>query len=144
MHQVKTDAQREYYEEMIRQAKISSSAQSEDDSGLGRMTSGSGYSELVALRELDSVLGAETNGEPAEAEKETNVDVEPSEGVAVIGSKGMLENSSEMKLLREESEGENGVAARALETGVLNPITEVTEEDAYPTDSAAPYLVSAL
>ena len=130
---------------MICQPKITSSAQSEDDSGLGRMTSGSGYSELVALRELDSVLGAETNGEPAEAEKETNVDVEPSEGVAVIGSKGMLENFSEMKLLREESvesEGENGVAARALETGVLNPITEVTEEDAYPTDSAAPYLVS--
>ena len=58
MHQIEAESKREYYEDMIRQAKITASAQSED-SGItaGCMTTGSGYSELVALRELDTPQG---------------------------------------------------------------------------------------
>ena len=150
MHQIQAESQREYYEEMIRQAKITASAQSEDSSGLGNMTTGSGYSELVALRELDSGQGTSTpeaNGKPAVAERETKID-EPMEGVAIVGGGEFQEPSSEMKLLREESvqsEGASGVASRPMVNGgLVNPVTNAAEEEGlYPdTTSPAPYLVS--
>ena len=148
MHQVQTESQREYYEEMIRQANLTTSAQSEDSSRLGNMTTGSGYSELVALRELDSAQGTSTpeaNGKPAVAERETKID-ESMEGVAIVGDGGFVEPSSEQKLLREESVwsgGENGVASGPMENGVTNPVTKAAEEGTYPdSPSPAPYLVS--
>ena len=153
MHSVRAEADREYYEEMIRQAKISQSAQSED-SDLGRLTTGSGYAELVALREMDSGQGASAsepvvNGAPAVGVKETEIDAS-TEGVAIVGvavggGAGMAENSSEVQLLREESteSSEGGVpSSRLIENGVLNPISEEAEEGDYPEEKAAPYLVS--
>lgn len=149
MHRVQAESQREYYEEMIRQAKITASAQSEDSSGLGNMTTGSGYSELVALRELGSAQDTSTpeaNGKPAVAERETKID-EPMEGVAIVGGGGFLEPSSEQKLLREDSVGSgevNGVASQPMVNGIIvNPVTEAAEEGTYPdTIDPAPYLVS--
>lgn len=149
MHNIKIEANREYYEEMIRQAKISQSAQSED-SDLGRTTTGSGYSELVALREMDSGQGTSSsepvNGGPDVVVKETQIDASM-EGVAVVGGGGMPENTSEVQLLREESsesnKGDGASSSRLIENGVLNPITEEEAEDIYP-EKAAPYLVSVL
>jgi hypothetical protein len=72
--------------------------------------------------------------------QETKLD-QPGEGVAVIGGEpGLSENSSEMKLLREESRGTAGEiqSGQLVDHGVMNPITE---EENYP-DAAAPYLVS--
>jgi hypothetical protein len=74
--------------------------------------------------------------------QETKLD-QPGEGVAIIGGEpGFSENSSEMKLLREESRESRGTAGenqsgQLVDRGVLNPITE----ENYP-DAAAPYLVS--
>lgn len=147
LHAVEAESKREYYEEMIRQAKINPSAQSEDDPALGRMTTGSGYAEMVALRELDNAIGApspEANGTPPAIVQETKIDGTV-EGSAVIVGEGLSENMSEVKLLREESvgsRGENEDASYPLDNGVLNPITEAAEEEEGYPDSAAPYLVS--
>ena len=85
---------------------------------------------------------ATTNGEPAVTVQETKID-QPSDGVAVIGESGLAENSSEIKLLREESRESGGTvedqSSQPLDRGVLNPISEEMEN--YP-DVAAPYLVS--
>ena len=70
--------------------------------------------------------------------QETKID-QPSDGVAVIGEPGVTENSSEIKLLREESQESSGMVENQLvDHGVLNPISEEVEN--YP-DVAAPYLV---
>lgn len=126
---------------MIRQARITASAQSED-SGVGRMTTGSGYSELLALRELEGT-SSEANGEPAVTVQETQIDA-TSEGDAVIGDMGSPQNSSELKLLREESTEDKAAKvdtpSQPAETGVLNPINE--DEEVSSPDRAAPYLVS--
>jgi hypothetical protein len=39
---------------MIRQAKITASAQSDNSDMVGRFTGGSGYSEMLALRDLET------------------------------------------------------------------------------------------
>ena len=57
MHKVQQESNRQYYEEMIRQARITQSAQSEDSGLSGRMTTGSGYSEMLALREMNTPEG---------------------------------------------------------------------------------------
>ena len=81
------------------------------------------------------------NGEPAMTVQETKID-QPGEGVAVIGEPVFLENSSELKLLREESRESNGAGeSQLVDRGVLNPISEEVAADNYP-DTAAPYLVS--
>lgn len=74
--------------------------------------------------------------------QETKIDQPGGDGVAVIGEQGLPENSSEMKLLREESRESQGTVESqplAVDHGVLNPISEEVEN--YP-DAAAPYLVS--
>ena len=71
--------------------------------------------------------------------QETKIDL-PGDGVAVIGEPGLIENSSEVKLLREESRENRGAREnQPMDHGALNPISE--EMDNYP-DAAAPYLVS--
>ena len=90
-----------------------------------------------------SLLSADStaNGEPAVSVQETKIDLS-GDGVAVIGGEpGLTENSSEVKLLREESRESRGVGENQpiMDRGVLNPIRE--EMDNYP-DAAAPYLVS--
>ena len=71
--------------------------------------------------------------------QETQID-QPGDGVAVIGEPGLTENSSEMKLLREESrETVEDQSSQPMDHGVLNSISEEVEN--YP-DAAAPYLVS--
>ena len=93
------------------------------------------------LHSVDSSEQTTTaNGEPAVTVQETKID-QPGEGVAVIGEPGLLENSSELKLLREESRESNGPGAGESQLGVLNPISEEMAIDNYP-DTAAPYLVS--
>ena len=57
MHKIEQESKREYYEDMIRQAKITQSAQSEDSDTTGHMTGGSGYAEMLALRDLDTPQG---------------------------------------------------------------------------------------
>ena len=57
MHQTQEESDREYYEQMIRQAKITASAQSNDSDMVGRLTTGSGYSEMLALREMETPQG---------------------------------------------------------------------------------------
>ena len=57
LHQAQEASKREYYEEMIRQAKISASAQSDDSDITGRLTGGSGYSEMLALRDMETPQG---------------------------------------------------------------------------------------
>ena len=55
--QAQEESKREYYEEMIRQAKITASAQSDDSDMVGRFTTGSGYSEMLALRDIETPQG---------------------------------------------------------------------------------------
>ena len=57
MHRVEEESKREYYEDMIRQAKITASAQSDDSDMVGRLTTGSGYSEMLALRDMETTQG---------------------------------------------------------------------------------------
>ena len=57
MHRVEEESKREYYEDMIRQAKIMASAQSDDSDMVGRLTTGSGYSEMLALRDMETTQG---------------------------------------------------------------------------------------
>ena len=95
------------------------------------------------LHSVDSSEQTTANGEPAVTVQETELD-QSDEGVAVIGEPGLLENSSEMKLLREESHESNGTGENKLvDRGVLNPISEEVATDDYP-NTAAPYLVSYL
>ena len=91
---------------------------------------------------VDSSEPATANGEPAVTVQETKIDQPSGDGVAVIGERGLLENSSKIKLLREESRESQGAVESqplAMDHGVLNPISEEVEN--YP-DAAAPYLVS--
>ena len=93
------------------------------------------------LHSVDSSEQTTVNGEPAVTVQETKFD-QSGEGVAVIGEPGLLENSSEMKLLREENHESNGAGENKLvDRGVLNPISEEVAMDNYP-ETAAPYLVS--
>ena len=88
---------------------------------------------------VDSSEQATANGEPAVTVQETQIG--EGDGVAVIGEMELPQDSSEMKLLKEESRESRPETGEESDRGVFNPISE--EVDNYP-DAPAPYLVSYL